>query len=282
MVLDIEEIAKCMAMYEVDPQEQINKTKFRSMFVEKWGVSCGASILEVGCGQGETTAVLAEAVGVNGYVIATDPASYTYGSPITVGESAKFLSKSRLGNRISFHFNSKISDDELPFINKEFDYVVLAHCSYYFDSQKDLLNTFISAKKWAKTLCFSEWDTLVRSINQVSHLLTIFVHGQVEAFKATSTANIRSPFSRQEVERLLGSAGWLIAHSFTVNALQSQEDVLWEVDVCLERIITEMESLKLPEKLYNLIMWQLDALEMYRKTYPVEPLPSYCLIAKSE
>ena len=282
MVLDVEGIAKCMAMYEFDPQEQINKTRFRSMFVEKWGVSCGAKVLEVGCGQGETTAVLAEAVGVNGYVIATDPASYNYGSPITIGESADFLSGSRLGSRISFHFNSKISDDEVPFLNRTFDYVVLAHCSYYFENQKDLLNTFLSARKWAKTLCFSEWDTLISSINQVSHLLAVFVQGQVEAFKAKSTANIRSPFSRQEVERLLRNSGWLIAHSFTVNALQSQEDVLWEVDVCLERLITEVDSLRLPEKLYDLIRWQLDALEMHKKTYLVEPLPSYCLIAKSE
>lgn len=282
MVLDAEEIAKCMAMYEVDPQEQINKTRFRSMFVEKWGVSCGAKILEVGCGQGETTAVLAEAVGANGYVIATDPASYDYGSPITVGESADFLSRSRLGSRISFYFNSKIYDDELPFLNRTFDYVVLAHCSYYFENKRDLLNTFISARKWAKTLCFSEWDILVSSINQVSHLLAILVQGQVEAFKAKSIANIRTPFSRQEVERLLESSGWLIAHSFTVNALQSQEDVLWEVDVCLERLITEVDSLRLPEKLYDLIRWQLDALEMHKKTYLVEPLPSYCLIAKSE
>ncbi len=282
MVLDVKGIAKCMAMYEVDPQEQINKTRFRSMFVEKWGVPRGAKILEVGCGQGETTAVLAEAVGVNGYVVATDPASYNYGSPITIGESARFLSESRLGSRIGFYFNSKISDDEPLFPNETFDYVILAHCSYYFDSQQDLLNTFISARKWAKTLCFSEWDTRINSINQVSHLLAIFIQGQVEAFKATSTANIRSPFSRREVESLLKSAGWLITRSCTVNASQSQEDVLWEVDVCFAQLITEMESLKLPEKLYNLIMWQLHALEMHKKTYSVEPLPSYCLMAKSE
>lgn len=159
--------------------------------------------------------------------------------------------------------------------------MVLAHCSYYFDDQKALLNTFMSAKKWTKTLCFSEWDTLASKLNQISHLLAIFIQGQVEVFKTESIANIRSPFSKQEVERLLESCGWLITHNCTVNALQSQEDVLWEVDVCLERLIMEVDNLNIPKKVYDLIRWQIDALEMYKKTYFVEPLPSYCLIAKA-
>jgi ubiquinone/menaquinone biosynthesis C-methylase UbiE len=40
----------------------------------------GASVLEVGCGQGDCTVVLANIVGDSGHVTAIDPGSLDYGS----------------------------------------------------------------------------------------------------------------------------------------------------------------------------------------------------------
>lgn len=282
VLLDIESVAKCIAMYNINPPERIGITKFKSMFVDRWGIFEGATVLEVGCGQGDTTAVLAEAVGVDGHIIATDPANPNYGSPITIGEAANFLSNSRLGSRISFHFNSNICDPQFFLTHELFDFVVLAHCSYYFDSRENLLNTFVSAKKWAKTLCFSEWDVVASNMQQISHLLAIFIQGQVEAFKLESTANIRSPFSKQEVESLLDKSGWIITDDFKIDSLQMQEYVTWEVAICLERLLEETNQLKIPKKLYDTIRWQIDALARYNETYPVEPLPSYSIIARSK
>ncbi|MBB2480858.1 hypothetical protein H5P36_11700 [Bacillus sp. APMAM] len=44
-------------------------------------------ILEIGCGQGDTTAALADAVGVNGNVVAMDVASPDCGAPLTLGQA---------------------------------------------------------------------------------------------------------------------------------------------------------------------------------------------------
>lgn len=68
-----------------DPQyyeSQLHQTEHRIAIVSKWGVENweGAKVLEVGCGQGDCTAVLAEAVGPNGHVTAVDPGPLDYGS----------------------------------------------------------------------------------------------------------------------------------------------------------------------------------------------------------
>lgn len=279
--MDIESVARCIAMYNLNPPERIGITKFKSMFVDRWGIFEGATVLEIGCGQGDTTALLAEAVGEDGLVIATDPAPLNYGSPITIGEAANFLGNSRLGSRINFHFNTNICDSQSFLGNQLIDFAVLAHCSYYFDSQEALLNTFISAGKWAKTLCFSEWDVIANNIHQISHLLAIFIQGQVESFKRDSTANIRSPFSKQEVENLLDKSGWIITDDFKIDSLQMQEYVAWEVDICLERTLEEVDQLKnISKKLYDNIRWQIDALARYNEAHSVVPLPSYSVIAK--
>ncbi len=58
----------------------------------QWQIPAGARVLEIGCGQGDTTAVLADAVGSAGRVIAVDIADPSYGAPVTIGESARHLS----------------------------------------------------------------------------------------------------------------------------------------------------------------------------------------------
>ncbi len=53
--------------------------KHRLAILSKWGIPKGSKVLELGCGQGDCTAVLAELVGPNGYVTAVDPGSLDYG-----------------------------------------------------------------------------------------------------------------------------------------------------------------------------------------------------------
>jgi predicted methyltransferase len=44
-----------------------------------WGISPGSRVLEIGCGQGDCTVVLADAVGESGHVDAVDPGAPDYG-----------------------------------------------------------------------------------------------------------------------------------------------------------------------------------------------------------
>jgi hypothetical protein len=52
----------------------------RLQLVDFWAITPGARVLEIGCGQGDCTIVLADAVGEGGHVDALDPGAPDYGS----------------------------------------------------------------------------------------------------------------------------------------------------------------------------------------------------------
>ena len=51
----------------------------RISLVSFWDIQPGSRVLELGCGQGDATIVLADAVGPDGHVDAIDPGSPDYG-----------------------------------------------------------------------------------------------------------------------------------------------------------------------------------------------------------
>lgn len=56
------------------------QTKHRFDIISKWNIPAGSRVLELGCGQGDCTAVLAHIVGPKGHVTAIDPGPIdTYG-----------------------------------------------------------------------------------------------------------------------------------------------------------------------------------------------------------
>lgn len=59
---------------------QLHQTEHRIALLSQWDVKWfGTKVLELGCGQGDCTAVLAEAIGPQGHITAVDPAPLTYG-----------------------------------------------------------------------------------------------------------------------------------------------------------------------------------------------------------
>lgn len=58
---------------------QHSQTLHRLEILQHWDIPAGSKVLELGCGQGDCTAVLACAVGEQGEVVAVDPADLDYG-----------------------------------------------------------------------------------------------------------------------------------------------------------------------------------------------------------
>lgn len=54
----------------------------RLELVRHWKIGPGWRVLELGCGQGDCTTVLASAVGEQGKIVAVDPAELSYGALI--------------------------------------------------------------------------------------------------------------------------------------------------------------------------------------------------------
>ncbi len=271
-------LAAGMAAADHSPDVQLSQTRHRAALVAGWDITPGSTVLELGCGQGDMTAVLAEAVGPTGRVVATDVAEPSYGAPVTLGESSARLSAGPLGPRIDFRFSTDVLDSSVEFPENTFDHVVLAHCSWYFASLAQLRDTLARVRPWARRLWFTEWDLTPTSDGQLAHLLAVLIQGQIEAAGSHGQGNVRAPFSREALLRLLPEAGWTAEGSRPVDT-EDLRDGDWEVAACLDLTKARDRMAALPEPLRQLVLSQTDVLQAIAKPRGNPPLPAYTVTA---
>ncbi|WP_342542359.1 class I SAM-dependent methyltransferase [Paenisporosarcina sp. FSL H8-0542] len=261
-------IVDCMATNVHMRDVQFVQTEHRLKLVEFWGIREGSRVLEIGCGQGDTTAVLAYLVGDRGFVHGVDIAPPSYGSPITVGDAAEYLMKSKLGKQIRMEFELDVLASEVDFPENSFDYVVLSHCSWYLKSADELQALLEKTKKWAKQLCFAEWDPRLQNIEQYPHFLAVHIQAQYECFKENSFSNVRTLFTPKDLTTIAESAGWTINDEQSISSTKLQ-DGKWEVDMTLSDYQKELEEINhMPLKLKELIKSEVNLLEEAVKNYP--------------
>jgi SAM-dependent methyltransferase len=276
----IDEIVECMPVGNESFELQRVQTEHRVKLAQFWDIRNGSRILEIGCGQGDTTAVLAHFVGESGFVYGVDIASPNYGAPITVGDSAKFLMDSRLGKRIKMEYEIDVLSPEIEFPLKSFDTVVLSHCSWYMSSFEEFSALLTKIRKWGKQLFFAEWDSRITTIEQLPHLLAVFIQAQYECFKEDSSANVRTLFTPHDVKRLVKSAGWDMTRETTIIAPEIQ-DGSWEVSKTLADWQLELGGTKhMPSKLKSLIASQVHLLDDLVKNNGITPLSTFALVAQ--
>ena len=145
--------------------------RHRMAMVEMWAPQAGDSILDVGCGQGGSTEVLAAAVGDTGKVLGVDTASLDYGAPIKVRDAHAFVKDSPLGSRIEFRMSTDLLSPEVDFAEEAFDLAVFALSSWHMSSPDVLSQLFARVRPWAKRLGYAEWSLRPRTVNQVPHLI---------------------------------------------------------------------------------------------------------------
>jgi SAM-dependent methyltransferase len=274
-----EQLAGLMAAHALSPLAQLRQTRFRSALVESFGLPEGSRVLEIGCGQGDTTAVLADALGPRGRVVAVDLADPSYGAPVTIGDSAAQLSAGPLGSQMKFRFGFDLFDPENAFPADAFDAIVLAQCTWYFGSLEQVREMLNRIRSWAPRLCLCEWDLEPRSLDQTAHLLAVLIQGQIEAFKQESRANVRTPYSRETLRRLLDETGWSIASEALVDASEL-DDARWEIEACLGDALPEAPVLGLPARLQTLLESQGDVLRRVAGRDGTRPLPAYSVVAE--
>ncbi len=208
------------------------QSEYRRLVVEGWDFPAGSRILEIGCGQGDMTAVLAEVVGENGFVTAVDIASPSYGAPQTLGEATAAIKASEIGHRIEFRLEFDVLEQPAVFKPDTFDFAVLEHCSWYFPSQETLQRTLAVIRPWAKTLLFAEWDMEAKTVEQIPHLLAVLIQGQTEGIKESSEANIRTPLPRELAIETIRAAGWEVTKLSTIET-GGLQDADWEIQESL-------------------------------------------------
>lgn len=258
-----------MAAYAISPREQEKQTAYRLQLAEQWAIEPGARVLEIGCGQGDTTAVLAEVVGPNGHVTGIDPAPPEYGAPITLGDSAQHFQQGPYGSvvdmRLGFTNWSTVASD--------YDYAVLAHCAWYFASYEVLVETLREARQRARKLCFTEWSLQPLHPGQIPHAFAVTFQQLVSKFHPELELNIQSPFSESKIVEALESAGWDIESRHVVEQ-PNVDDGRWEVEELLR--LAERADLKLPAEVQSWLKDQAATVRAYGPKYAT--LPSFSLI----
>jgi SAM-dependent methyltransferase len=257
-------ILAAMAATTLDPAIQLDQTRYRLAIADGWALRPGTAVLEVGCGQGDMTAVLAEAVGEHGRVVAVDNAAPSYGAPLTIGESTDALRASALGTRVDIRLGFDVLGERDRFPADAFDYVVLAHSSWYFASVDELRATLRAVRAWAPVLCFAEWDLRLDAPEQLAHLLAVLAQGQV-----VTDGNVRVPFSRETLLRIFHETGWRVDRQRPVDTA-GLRDADWEIDAALR--------LEPPAGGESLAA-RLELLESVARGSGNRPLPAYQLLA---
>ncbi|MHC0038559.1 SAM-dependent methyltransferase [Pseudoneobacillus sp. C159] len=205
-----------LSKYKLFENDEIQQVQLQHRFdlVEAFGLRKGMRILEIGCGQGDTTVALADAVGESGKVVAIDIANRDYGAPLTLGEATDRIKASALGDRITFHFETDFATFEF---DEVFDVVVLSHSSWYFKHPEDLLGYFIKLRGRAKSICFAEWDLDFTDINQRAHFCAVSILALHSNF-VDSGGNVQNLFHKRQIQELLEKADFQIEKQMIINA----------------------------------------------------------------
>ncbi len=233
------------------------RIEHRLRLIDLWKIYFGSRVLEIGCGQGQTTAALAYSVGENGFVYAIDLANSNYGSPETLGEARERLMHSHLGDRINIDLGVNILSRSFDFEPNTFGYVVLSHCLWYLSSQEELRDILFKARKWAPRICIAEFDPRMTSFGQYRHFLSADIQAICEAYHVTDHFNIKTMFYPHEIENALMACGWDIVTSESIDSYDSGE-ALREIDIVRDMFPRKISELKgMPPKLKRLLLSQI-------------------------
>ena len=160
-----------------------------------------------------------------------------------------------------------------------FDYVVFAHCSWYFNSLDRLRQTLMRVRPGARALCVSEWNLVPQATDQLAHLLAVLLQGQVEAFRDHSDSNIRTLFTQDALERLIREAGWseLAVSSIDSSGLQ---DAQWEIAMCRDTSIRQARAIGLPARFVDLLNTEVNLLQKLAAMPGQKSLSSFAIRAR--
>jgi len=229
------------------PEIETEQALHRLQLVKNWPIQPGTRVLEIGCGQGNCTAVLAYTVGPTGHVDAVDPAPGDYGQPFTLDQAQAHLSASEIGQQITWHraepeqFISSSS-------NTTWDVAVLAHCIWYFDSVDVLRKILAALRDKVKSVCVAEYALSATEASAVPHVLAAIARGSLEAHKPESEENIRSLLGPDAIETAARTEGWVVKNSSLLVPGAGLGDGGWETaTVVSEGFLGDIESLGIPE-----------------------------------
>lgn len=214
-----------LASMKIIGDDTIQRTQLthRLSLVKAFQLKEGMRVLEIGCGQGDTTIALMDAVGETGHVMAIDIADPNYGAPITLGEATETIASSALGNRVTF----RLETDLLDMPDDKYDVAILSHSSWYFRDPEQLRAYFKKLRGMAKRICIAEWDLNFSRMAQRPHFTAVTLLALYSEF-VHNDGNIQHVFSSDQLKGMAEQMGWTVSQTASVDAGYLQ-DGAWEV-----------------------------------------------------
>ena len=215
----LEEISRCVN------HTSNAQLKHRMALVEMWAPEPGDQVLEVGCGQGDTTIALAAAVGEAGHVLAVDSADSEYGGPVSIGQAHEFSKASSLGERIEFRLATDLLSSEWDHQEDTFDLVVFSHSSWYMSTHQAVQEMFGRVRPWAKRLGYAEWDPTPRDLRQIPHVMATLLQLHIQTvWQQSPPSNVHSLILPGQARALAQKSGWAITNEGTIDTSNELED----------------------------------------------------------
>jgi len=221
-------------------KETESQLRHRAELVQFWDVADGDHVLEVGCGQGEMSVVLADAVGPYGKVLAVDNAPANYGSPISIGDAHKKIKSSAIGERIDFRISTDLLNPSETFHDECFDFAVFCHSSWYISLSQELQKLFSRIRPWARCLAYAEWDLRPGHVNQTAHMAAVLLQLYVQSIWSQQDSsglagNIRSLILPEEARLYAENADWQLTKEKTIDtSMQLGYGTSWELNKALK------------------------------------------------
>ncbi|KAF2648350.1 hypothetical protein K491DRAFT_642661 [Lophiostoma macrostomum CBS 122681] len=282
MSLDAASIARLSLHDRANFGIQHSQTLHRLTLLQHWNIPTSSKVLELGCGQGDCTTVLANAVGERGSVVAVDPAELNYGAPYTLGQTQEHISQGPLGQRIAWIQQSPLeylaslapasltSPPSAPSSDTNaFDATVLAHCLWYFLSPSLIVSTFRALKQHSKRLHLAEWSLVATHPSAQPHVLAALAQAALECHKPISDSNIRTVLGPNRLTELALAAGWQLESDTSVQCGEGLSDGQWEVYACLSTSFErEVEEHVSNERERGVVLAFRDACEASLKVVP--------------
>lgn len=253
------------------------QTAHRLNLTRIWGIRPGWRVLEIGCGQGDTTAALACVVGESGFVHGVDAAPPDYGNPETLGQAKARLERSAVGARVRIDLMTDLLSPSVSFPDNAFDAVVFSHCLWYLDSHDTLLALLRRVRPWARRLCLAEWDPRAPRAAQLPHWQAVTVQAVCESFCRESRSNVRTLFYPAELTEAAQAAGFTPRRTRVLQA-PGLPDGQWETVMTREEYPDRIvQADAMPDPLKRLLLAQIDALP---EPETVHTLPAFVLTAE--
>ncbi|KAF2218104.1 hypothetical protein CERZMDRAFT_108646 [Cercospora zeae-maydis SCOH1-5] len=201
-------------------RERVFRPRFqlRLDIASAWAIEAGSSILDIGCGHGESSVTLALRLGPRARIAGIDTAVPEYGSPHTVAEARDFILRTELGRQITFSrtdAETMLAGQALGEALPQFDAATLCLSLWYFPTRASVESLFKTlAGASISSVYIAEYDLAASSRAQMPHVLAARAQALLHTSKAVPRVadprepNVRAALEVGELRKAASEAGF--------------------------------------------------------------------------